>query len=135
MALEVGNSSELTVVVDDSMTADRMGNPGVRVFATPELVRHFEMVATRAVADGLRPGQSTVGTHVDVRHLAATPVGMRITLRATLTEVDARRLRFRLEAEDEQERVGEGTHERFVVDTATFLGRVDAKAARISGAE
>jgi fluoroacetyl-CoA thioesterase len=64
---------------------------------------------------------------VDVRHLAATPIGMRVTFRATLTERDRRRLVFRVEADDEQERVGEGTHERFVVDMGRFMGRIAAK--------
>ncbi|MQA87625.1 MAG: thioesterase [Streptosporangiales bacterium] len=129
MALEPGRSSELTVVVDESMTADRMGNQGVNVFATPELVHYFEAVAVQALEPYLEPGQGSVGTRVDVRHLAATPVGMEITFRATLTEVDGRRLTFRLEAEDEKERVGEGTHERFLVDMAKFLARIQAKTA------
>lgn len=129
MALEPGRSSELTVVVDRSMTADQMGNQGVNVFATPELVRYFEAVAVQAIEPDLEPGQGSVGVRIDVRHLAATPVGMRITFRATLTEADGRRLTFRLEAEDEQERVGEGIHERFLIDMAKFLARIDTKTA------
>jgi predicted thioesterase len=68
-----------------------------------------------------------VGFHVDIRHLAATPVGRRVIFRATLAERDGRRLVFRVEAEDEQERVGEGTHVRFVVDMERFMGRIAAK--------
>ena len=77
----------------------------------------------------LGPGQGTVGFHVDIRHLAATPIGMRVTFRATLTEVDGRRLVFRVEADDEQERIGEGTHVRFVVDMERFMGRIAAKGS------
>jgi fluoroacetyl-CoA thioesterase len=68
-----------------------------------------------------------VGSHIDIRHLAATPIGMRVTFRATLAERDGRRLVFRVEADDEHEQVGEGTHERFVVDMHRFMGRIARK--------
>jgi fluoroacetyl-CoA thioesterase len=68
-----------------------------------------------------------VGSHIDIRHLAATPIGMRVTFRATLTQRDGRRLIFRVEADDEHERVGEGTHERFVVDMPRFMGCIATK--------
>jgi fluoroacetyl-CoA thioesterase len=118
MELEAGTTNTLTVVVDESMTADRFGNSGVRVLATPMLVSYFELAAHRLAMRALEPGQGTVGSRVDIRHLAATPIGMRVTFRATLTDRDGRRLLFRVEADDEQERVGEGIHERFVVDRA-----------------
>lgn len=127
MGLEPGMSTELTVVVDESMTAASLGNEGVPVFGTPTLVRYFEGVATQLIAPDLAPGQASVGAHVDVRHLAPTPVGMRIVFRATLTEVDGRRVVFQLTADDEKERVGEGTHERYVIDKDRFLARVEAK--------
>lgn len=130
MALEPGKGTELTVAVDESMTADRLGNPGMAVFATPALVRYFEGVAVQLLAPELEPGQGSVGTYLEVRHLAATPVGMKLTFRATLTEVDGRRLVFRLEAADERERVGEGIHERFLVDINKFLSRAQAKVQR-----
>lgn len=129
MALKPGMSSALTVVVDESMTADRLGNPGVKVFATPALVRYFEGVSLQLLAPEMEEGQGSVGTRLDVRHLAATPVGMEITFQATLTEVDGRRLAFRLEATDEKEKIGEGLHERFLVDMEKFLSRVQAKAS------
>jgi fluoroacetyl-CoA thioesterase len=68
-----------------------------------------------------------VGSHIDIRHLAATPIGMRVTFRATLTERDGRRLLFQVEADDDYERVGEGRHERFVVDMQRFMGRIATK--------
>ena len=124
MELEAGTTNTLTVVVDESMTADRFGNSGVRVLATPMLVSYFELAAHRLAMRALEPGQGTVGSRVDIRHLAATPIGMRVTFRATLTGRDGRRLLFRVQADDEQEHVGEGTHERFIVDMQRFMGRI-----------
>ena len=127
MGLEPGATNTLTIMVDESMTADRFGNAGVRVLATPMLVSYFELAAHLLALPTLEPGQGTVGSHIDVRHLAATPIGMRVVFRATLAGRDGRRLAFRVEADDEQERVGEGTHERFVVDMARFMGRIAGK--------
>ena len=127
MGLKPGATNTLTIVVDESMTADRFGNTGVHVLATPMLVSYFELAAHQLVMPALEPGQGTVGSHIDIRHLAATPIGMRVTFRATLTERDGRRLVFRVEADDERDHVGEGTHERFVVDMKTFMGRIATK--------
>jgi fluoroacetyl-CoA thioesterase len=127
MTLQPGATNTLSVVVDESMTADRFGNSGVHVLATPMLVSYFELTAHQLAMPALEPGQGTVGARVDVRHLAATPIGMRVRFRATLIERDGRRLVFRVEADDEQERVGEGTHERFIVDMGRFMQRITAK--------
>jgi predicted thioesterase len=127
MGLEPGATNTLTIVVDQSMTADRFGNTGVQVLATPMLVSYFELAAHQLAMPALQPGQGTVGSHIDIRHLAATPIGMRVSVRATLTERDGRRLVFRVEADDEREHVGEGTHERFVVDMNRFMSRIAAK--------
>ena len=129
MGLEPGATNTLTIVVDESMTADRFGNRGVQVLATPMLVSYFELAAHQLAMRALEPGQGTVGSRIDVPHLEATPVGMRVTFRATLTERDGRRLLFRVEADDDQERVGEGTHERFVVDMNRFMGRIATKGS------
>jgi fluoroacetyl-CoA thioesterase len=91
------------------------------------LVSYFELAAHQLAVPALEPGQGTVGSHIAIRHLAATPIGMRVTFRASLTERDGRRLVFRVQADDEQERVGEGTHERFVVDMERFMGRISRK--------
>jgi fluoroacetyl-CoA thioesterase len=93
------------------------------------LVSYFELAAHQLAVRALEPGEGTVGSRVEIRHLAATPVGMRVSFRATLTERDGRRLVFRVEADDEQERVGEGTHERFIVDMARFMGRIAVKGS------
>ena len=127
MELKPGATNTITVVVDESMTSDRFGNTGVHVLATPMLVSYFELTAHQLAMRALEPGQGTVGFHVDIRHLAATPIGMRVTFRATLAERDRRRLVFRVEADDDQERVGEGTHERFIVDMGRFMERLAAK--------
>jgi fluoroacetyl-CoA thioesterase len=129
MGLEPGMTNTLTIVVDESMTADRFGNSGVQVLATPMLVSYFELAAHQLAMRALGPGQGTVGFHVDIRHLAATPIGMRVTFRATLTERDGRRLVFRVEADDEQERVAEGSHVRYVVDMDRFMGRIVGKGS------
>jgi predicted thioesterase len=91
------------------------------------MVALLELAAIRAVEAHLPPGAGTVGTRIDVRHLAATPVGMRVTIRATLREVAGRRFVFDIEGRDEAERIVEGTHERFQIDQARFLARVAAK--------
>jgi fluoroacetyl-CoA thioesterase len=127
MAIVAGLVGEIEVVVQASDTADALGNRGVHVLATPRLVALLEQAAIRAVEPHLPPGGGTVGTRIDVRHLAATPVGMRATIRATLREVDGRRLVFDIEGHDEAERIVEGTHERFQIDQARFLARIATK--------
>jgi fluoroacetyl-CoA thioesterase len=99
----------------------------VPVFSTPALVGLMESAAVKALTGHLPAGQTTVGGHIDVRHLAATPVGMRVRARAELTAVEGRKLVFKIQAWDEVELIGEADHERFVVELARFLGRVQAK--------
>ena len=127
MAIEAGLVGEVEVVIQPSDTAHALGNTGVHVLATPRLVSLLELAAIRAIEAHLPAGAGTVGTRIDVRHLAATPVGMRATVRATLREVDGRRFVFDIEGHDEAEPIVEGTHERFQIDQARFLARVAAK--------
>jgi fluoroacetyl-CoA thioesterase len=98
-----------------------------QVFATPMMVRAMENAALNAVRDYLDPGESCVGTVVNVRHLAATPVGHRVTAEAVVTKVDGRRIEFNVTARDETEEIGNGTHERMVVDMARIDKRLAAK--------
>jgi fluoroacetyl-CoA thioesterase len=126
MAIEVGARTTWQRTVEADMTADRWGNAGVLVLATPHLVGLLEATSVRAISDQLQPGESTVGTHIDLRHLRATPVGDTITLSAEVTAVDGRRLSFRIKAEDSGGLAGEGTHERVVIDLQRFLRRVSA---------
>lgn len=128
--LQPGMTFSQTITVTQGLTAAHLAAEGLAVFSTPELVRFIERCALLGVRPFLAEGQDTVGTHVDVRHLAPTPVGMQVTARATLVEVDRRRLRFTVEVHDELDKVGEGTHERFVVDKDRQQRRVEEKVAR-----
>lgn len=114
-------SAETTTVVVQENTAAAVGAGGVEVFATPMMIALMENAAWRAVADHLEEGVVTVGTLVNVRHLAATPLGQRVRATAELIEIDRRRLVFRVEAYDEQQKIGEGIHERFMVQLQRFL--------------
>jgi fluoroacetyl-CoA thioesterase len=98
-----------------------------QVFATPMMVTIMENAALNAIRDYLEPGESAVGTVVNVRHLAATPVGHQVTATATVTKVDGRRIEFDVSARDENEEIGAGTHERMLVDMARLSKRLDAK--------
>jgi len=97
------------------------------VFATPMMVTIMENAALNAVRDYLEPGESVVGTVVNVKHLAATPVGHQVTAEAVVTKVDGRRLEFDVTARDEVEEIGRGTHERMVVDLARIARKLDGK--------
>lgn len=121
MTVTVGMSAETTTVVVQENTAAAVGAGGVEVFATPMMIALMENAAWRAVADHLEEGVVTVGTLVNVRHLAATPLGQRVRATAELIEIDRRRLVFRVEAYDEQQKIGEGIHERFMVQLQRFL--------------
>jgi predicted thioesterase len=125
--LHTGMRSSHAYRADAERLADRYGNPGVAVLATPNLVELLETECLGCVARELDEGQSTVGARIDVRHLAATPEGMSFTMTAELTEIDRRRLVFRIEARDEIDVIMSGTHERFIVETAPFLAKAAAK--------
>jgi len=127
--IKPGLVGEYRVKVVPENTAQHLGSGSVAVFATPEMVRSMERAAVAAVDHLLPEGQRTVGIHIDVRHLAPTPLGMTVTARAELIEVDGRKLTFRVEAHDEQEKVGEGIHHRMIIDLERFQGRVAKKMA------
>ena len=122
-----GLVAEQTKVVAASDTAEHLGSGSVPVFATPSLILLLESTAVAATQPYLPAGYQTVGVRVDIRHIAATPVDMRVWARAELVERHDRRLTFRVEAWDEHELIGEGTHERVLVETARFMARVEAK--------
>jgi fluoroacetyl-CoA thioesterase len=130
--MEPGLVGETKIVVGQEMTAEASNVEGMApVLATPRLISFMERTAHLAVLPYLAEGQSTVGVHVDVRHLAATPVGMEVRFRAELVEVDRRRLRFKVEAWDEVEKIGEGEHERFIIDWQRFLDGIEKKRQAI----
>ena len=122
--LEPGWVGQSEQVVTEELTAVHLGSGSVAVFATPALVALMEQAAVAALVERLPPGKTSVGTRIDVRHLAATPVGMRVQARAELVAVDGRRLTFHVEAWDEAAQIGTATHERVVVDEARFMERV-----------
>lgn len=124
-------------VIEREVTADiattHLEDAGIAVLATPRLVALCEEAAIRCIEPYLEEGEGSVGTEVFIQHKAATPIGMTVTVRARLTEVDGRRLTFTVTAEDEQEEVAECRHQRFVIDNARFLKRLRDKVARHRG--
>lgn len=100
------------------------------VLATPLMILAMENAALNAIRDYLEPGESAVGTAVDIRHLAATPAGQRVTAEAEVTQVEGRRIVFAVTARDETEEIGKGTHERMVVDLRRITQRLEVKSNR-----
>jgi fluoroacetyl-CoA thioesterase len=133
--LTVGLKHSRNVTVTDDMTPSHLRADPIRVLSTPDMIRLIEQTCIEAVAPALGPGQATVGTRVDVAHLAATPVGMTITISVELTEVDRRRLGFRVAVRDELDEVGKGAHERFIIDGAQRLPRLQEKVNRWNAAK
>ena len=121
MALETGIIGEETTTVAHENTAAHVGAGGVEVFATPMMIALMENAAWGAIANAMEDGNVTVGTLVNVRHLAATPIGQKVRATAELIEIDGRRLVFKVEAFDEQRKIGEGIHERFIVNLERFM--------------
>ncbi len=121
MAVERGMKGESTTTVVHENTAAYVGAGGVEVFGTPMMIALMEQAAWQSVANHLDPGYVTVGTVVNVRHLAATPLGQRVRATAELMEIDGRRLLFKVEAYDEKQKIGEGQHERFIVNLERFI--------------
>jgi fluoroacetyl-CoA thioesterase len=128
-AVPVGAKGSFTLKVTPAHLANQFKDAALpQVFATPMMVTAMENAALNAVREYLDPGESAVGTVVNVRHLAATPVGHQVTAEAEVTKVDGRRIEFKVSARDEAEKIGEGTHERMVVDLARLGQKLAAKA-------
>ena len=126
--LKAGLIGHAEVMVSDSNTAEVFGNAGARVFATPLLVALMEQAAIDAIRPCLLPGEGSVGTKIEMSHLAATPVGMVVTAKAELVEVAGKRMVFSVTASDSREIVGTCRHERFLVSNMdVFLAKVAAK--------
>jgi predicted thioesterase len=131
--LKPGIKRVTTHVVTEQIAATHIGAGKVMVLSTPAMIGLMEWAATEAVQPYLGEGQTTVGIHVDVRHLAATPLGMKVNISAELLNVEKRVLTFRVVAEDEVEVVGEGTHRRAIIDVARFQNRLSTKSAGTRG--
>jgi fluoroacetyl-CoA thioesterase len=126
VTLQIGLRGEAAMVVGERETAATFGAGGVRVLATPVMIGLMENAAWEAAERELPAGETTVGTLVNVRHLAATPIGERVVAEAELVEIDGRRLVFRVSARDEHRQIGEGTHERARINLERFLERVES---------
>ena len=130
-SLQPGLKGHVEIAVSDEQTAPHVGSGRVHVLATPVMINLMEAAALQAVEGFLPAGHQTVGIHLDVTHVAATPVGMRVKAHAELTRVDKRTLYFRVHADDEKDRIGEGAHERIVINLAKFDGRMQDKLKMI----
>jgi fluoroacetyl-CoA thioesterase len=128
--LPEGARLEHKLLVTSDIAIDFLGVAEARVLGTPWLIAHLEWTARNLAKPYLDPGQDTVGTTVNVRHLASSPLGTQVTFRAIVKNVDGRRVMFDVEAEDEFELVAQGTHERFIIDIDRFAARVREKAER-----
>jgi len=127
--IPIGTTLEKKLLVDNEVAIDFLGMDGARVLATPWMIGWMERTCRDAVLPLLEAGHDTVGTQVNVSHLAATPMGMTVTFKAEVIAVDGRRINFRVEAWDEKEKCGEGTHERAIVNIARFAAKMQGKLA------
>ena len=125
-----GLTGSAEILVGTRDTAPHVGSGKVKVLATPVMVSLMEEAALNAVEGHPPPGHQTVGTRLDITHTAATPVGLRVKATAEVTRVEGRRITFRVWADDEAERIGEGTHERIVVEVSRFDVKAQAKVPR-----
>lgn len=130
--IKTGLRAFTEIVVGTRDTAHHVGSGKIKVLATPVMVMLLEEAALKAVEGFLPPGFQTVGTRLDISHIAATPVGMRVMAYAEVTEVVGKKLTFRVWAEDETELIGEGTHERIVVEMERFDKRINRKAGNVT---
>jgi len=126
-ALAPGQAGRAELVVGEQHTAPRVGSGLVHVLATPVMINLFEAAALEAVDRGLPPGYQSLGTVLNVRHIAATPVGMKVVAVARIVRVEGRTVYLAVEARDEKELIGDGTHERVVVNVEKFSQRVKRK--------
>jgi predicted thioesterase len=125
--LQIGTKGSGEALVTEVLTARALGSGELPVYATPAMLLLVEETAWKSVAPQLEPGQGTVGTRLEMAHLAATPVGRKVRCETVLTEIDRRRLTFSAVVWDEAGKIGEGTHERFIVDNDRFLAKANAR--------
>lgn len=125
--MEVGILGEKKEVVTQENTADRLGSGLLPVYATPSMVALMEATCLESVAGEIGPNNDTVGIAIDVKHLAASPIGEEVTCKSELVEIDRKRLVFRVEAFDRHEKIGEGIHQRFIINPQKFMEKAQAK--------
>ena len=127
----IGTKGEMKILVADENAISFLGEGGARVLGTPFMICYMEMTARNSVKPFLDHAHDTVGVRVDIRHLAATPLHMHVTFRSELTGREDRRLIFKVEAFDNLEKVGDGTHVRAIIEVAKFTARVANKASTV----
>lgn len=125
--MEIGIIGKGEIVVTKDVTAAAIGSGMVDVFATPMMISLMENTCAKSVASHLQADESTVGTHVNVSHSAATPIGMKVYCESELIEIDRRKLTFKVTAYDERGLIGEGLHERFIIDSKKFQAKINSK--------
>jgi fluoroacetyl-CoA thioesterase len=125
--IPIGAKGEFQLLVTSEVAITFLGAEGARVLSTPHMIGYMERTCRDTVLPWLEAGCDTVGTQVNVAHLAATPIGMSVTFTAEVIRVDGRRVEFRVEARDEKEKIGEGTHERAIINVAKFATRLAEK--------
>jgi fluoroacetyl-CoA thioesterase len=130
-ALKTGMKGTAELLVGEEHTAPRVGSGRVKVLATPVMINVIEAAALAAVEHLLPEGYQSLGTRLDVRHFAATPVGMRVRAEVEVTKIEGRTITFRVAVSDEKEPIGDGTHERMAVNVARFDVRVQEKVAMV----
>ena len=126
--MEKGIKFSLERVVTEDLTAKAMGSGTLDVFATPAMIALIEETAWKSVAERLEDGQATVGTCLKINHIAPSPVGMKIKCETELTEIDGRRLVFNVKVVDECGEIGNGVHERFIINAERFQAKANEKA-------
>lgn len=127
LELPPGLTGTAEMVVGEQHTAPRVGSGRIRVLATPVMINLIEAAALAAIENSLPQEHQSLGTHLDITHVAATPVGMRVRATAEVVRVDGRTVHLKVSAHDERELIGEGTHERVVVNVARFDKRLQEK--------
>ena len=126
--LEIGIKHTMSEKVEEKNTAGALGSGLLPVYATPAMILLLESACAKAVAPELEDGMTTVGTKLDIEHVAATPIGMEVCCKCELVEIDRRRLVFNVEITDKAGIIGKGTHERFIVASEKFMAKVNAKS-------
>ncbi len=127
--IQIGAVREESLTVDDRVAISFLGLADARVLATPQMIQHMEITSRNLLFPMLESGYDSVGTVVNVKHLGAAPLGMLVTFRSKILSVEGRRVTFHVEAHDAQEKLGEGTHERFIVNIERFAEKMRKKLA------
>ncbi len=125
--LQVGIKGESRTTVTKDNTALAYGSGGVEVFATPAMIALMENAALKSVESVLQPGHSTVGINIQATHVAATPLGMEVSAQSELVQIEGKKLTFKVQAFDEKDKIGEGLHERFIINLEKFMAKTADK--------